>query len=224
MTLSQQLDALAARVGAGTLEGALIFVCMERTLDRLIRYALALGPYHPGQAGPWSHVFLLAEPYHGPGTGIIECSVRTKGNKIIWDEDHKIDPIKILWHKDVKSGICTGTIADYDDPRVTNAGIKWLPALTTPQRDTIITNAQDPRWEPYHYDFPGLLRELIRLVSGGTIDPPPGHRLLFCSAFVQRVYSLALGQAGDFAVRIRDDDTTPDDLWYSPLGEREPNV
>jgi hypothetical protein len=223
--LSELLGNLVASgVPAADLQGAIVFVRLERALDNLIRHALALGPYHPGRPSPWSHVFLLAEAYSGPATPIVDCTVRTKANRIIWDQDHDIDPIKILWHKDVKSGVCSGALDDYDDPRVPGWGVKWLQDLAPAERAALTAEATNPRWAPYHYDFPGLLRELLRLSSRGAIDPPPGKNLLFCSAFVQAVYSRVLGPKGDFAVRTRDDDTTPDDLWYSALGSAYPDL
>lgn len=89
------------------------------------------------------HFFLLAERYHGPTTSIVECSVRSKDNKVISDEDHA-DPIKILWHKDVKSGVCQGQIKDYDEYRVTRWGLKWLPDLLPSQRRDLVTDALSP--------------------------------------------------------------------------------
>ena len=215
--LSEFLDQAAKQAGdPGLFEGAIIFVALNRTLDHLIQHALAAGDYHRGTPSPWSHTFLLAEAYHGPTTKLIECTVRSKDNKVIWDQDHA-DPIKIIWHKDVLSGVCRGEIGDYDDPRVGRWGVKWVPELLPAQRQALVADAADPKWQPYHYDFPGLLRELIRLISGGVIVPPPGQNLLFCSAFVQRVYTDVLGRDGHFAPGIRDEDTSPDDLWY-PLG------
>jgi hypothetical protein len=102
-----------------------------------------------------------------------------------------------------------------------NWGVRWLPQLSTAQRDAIVTDALDPKWKPYHYDFPGLLRDLLRLASGGLIDPPPGKNLIFCSAFAQATYINALGVSGDFALDVATADSTPDDLWYSPLGQNQ---
>ncbi len=219
--LSEFLGQISADAGPpDVFKGAIVFVSLDRELDRLIQHALGLGPYHRGKPGWWSHTFLLAGPWNGPETPLIEATVRSKENKIIWDQDHA-DPIKILWHDDVESGICTGKVGDYDDPRVGNWGVKWLPHLYPGQRDAIVAAAQDPKWNPYHYDFPGLLRELLRLASGGLIDPPPGKDLVFCSAFVQASYIDALGNAGDFAPGVNTADSTPDDLWYSPLGQTQ---
>jgi hypothetical protein len=220
VTLSEFLDQAVTQVSdPGIFEGGIVMVSLDRLLDRLIEYALAVDEYHPGTPSPWSHTFLLAEPYHGPTTEIVECTVRTKDNKIIWDQDH-VNPLKILFHEDVNSGICHGTVGDYDDHRVRRWGIKWIPGLTPTQRHSLAQEATDPKWKPYHYDFPGLLRELIRLATQSMIKPAPGQDLLFCSAFVQRVYSNVLGNAGDFKPGIRDEDASPDDLWYPDLGTR----
>ncbi len=218
--LSEFLQQAADQAGDPALfEGAIVFVALDRTLDHLIEQAMAAGDYHRGTPSPWSHTFLLAEPFNGPTTSLVECSVRSKDNKVIWDQDHA-DPIKIIWHKDVNSGVCRGRIGDYDDPRVNRWGVKWLPDLLPSQRQAIVTDASDAKWKPYHYDFPGLLRELIRLISGGAITPPGGKNLLFCSAFVQTVYTDVLGHHAKFAPGIKDDDTSPDDLWYPSLGSR----
>ncbi len=218
--LSEFLDQSVAQAGDASLfQGAIVFVALNRMLDRVIQQALALDDYHRGSPSPWSHCFLLAEPYHGPATALIECSVRTKDNRVIWDEDH-VDPIKVLSGEDVKSGRCQGQIADYDDPRVTRWGVKWLDNLLPSQRQEIAVDALDPKWAPYRYDFPGLLRDLIRLISGGAIDLPAGKNLLFCSAFGQSVYTDVLADHGHFAPGITDAGTSPDDLWYSDLGSR----
>jgi hypothetical protein len=68
----------------------------------------------------------------------------------------------------------------------------------------------------YTYDLPGLLRELVRLMTGIII--PPGPKQMFCSAFNQAAYRRALGPLGDFNHRVADADMTPDDIWYSALG------
>jgi hypothetical protein len=219
--LSEFLSQIADDTGKPeAFKGAVVLVSLDRELDRLIQHALGMGPYHRGKPSWWSHTFLLGGPWIGAQTPVIEASVRSKDGDIIWDQDHA-DPIKILWHKDVESGICTGQVGDYDDQRVGNWGIKWLPHLASAELDAIVAAARDPKWNPYHYDFPGLLRELLRLASGGLIDPPPGKDLIFCSAFVQAVYVDALGPSGDFAPGIATADSTPDDLWYSPLGQTQ---
>ena len=56
-------------------------------------------------------------------------------------------------------------------------------------------------------DLPGLLRELLRLLTGIVI--PPGAKRLFCSSFLQAVYRLGLGAKGDFNAGLVDANTTP---------------
>jgi hypothetical protein len=201
-----------------SLQGAIVFVSLDRVLDNLIRTALALGDYHRGKPGIWSHVFLIVEPYRGPETEIAECTVRHPTGGLIWDEDGHLDPLEVLASKNVLSGICFGRVSDYDDRRVTRWGVKYLPRLAVTQRERIVMAATDPKWASYRYDFPGLLRSLIRLITGDVISPPAGKNLLFCSAFVQHVYVDALGDAGRFTKWINDDDATPDDLWYPNIG------
>ena len=81
--LSEFLQQAADQSGdPGLFEGAIVFVALNRPLDRLIQHTLAAGDYHRGTPSPWSHVFLLAERYHGPTTSIVECSVRSKGRPL----------------------------------------------------------------------------------------------------------------------------------------------
>ena len=218
--LSEFLESVILGEGAAPAIGAIVFVSLDRTLDKLVQLGLGLGPYHRGRPSWWSHTFLLAGSWIGPITPILECSVRTEDNKIIWDEDY-VDPIKLLRDENILSGICRGIVGDYDDPRVMNWGFKWLPELAATQRDALVADASDPKWKPYRYDFPGLLRELIRLATAGLIEAPAGSKRLFCSGFVQAVYANVLGAGGHFVPGIQTDDTTPDDLWYSPLGQHQ---
>ena len=76
--------------------------------------------------------------------------------------------------------------------------------------------AEKLKRQGYHYDLPGLVRELARLLTG--IKVASGRRLLFCSAFCQLAYRSPLGPKGDFVPTIATEDTTPDDIWYSALG------
>src|SRR5450759_4596167 len=67
---------------------AIVFRALDRTLDHLIQSALSLDEYHRGLPSPWSHVILLADKYTGGATPTVECTVRDKKNRIIWDQDH----------------------------------------------------------------------------------------------------------------------------------------
>jgi hypothetical protein len=62
---------------------------------------------------------------------------------------------------------------------------------------------------PQHLNRLRRRNRLHRLATQNTLKPAPGPNLLFCSAFVQRVYSNVLGNAGDFKPGIRDEDTSP---------------
>jgi hypothetical protein len=221
VTLTEFLeDAKGQTNGDATRRGSLIFLSLARGLDRAIQEALSLSDYHRGEPSPWSHVFLLAEDFKGPDTAIVECTIRTKDGGLIWDEDHKVTIFDILFNRD-QSGVLVEKLGSYNDPHVRNVGVRWLPELSDADRDRIAAIALDhDRWASIHYDLPGLFRELLRLLSGNEVKLPPDDNLLFCSAFVQRVYDLALGDRGHFNPSVADYDTTPDDLWYLPRGSR----
>ncbi len=218
MSLSTFLGDIAKAQGADSLHGAMVFVMMDRPLDHMIVNALGLGAYHPGSPGRWSHCFLLAEPFRGPDTAILDCTIRDSAGGIVWDADLR-ESIEIVLGSTVgggAGGVYASRVADYDVPRVTDRGVRWLPGLAAASRTAIVASAQKLRAEGYAYDFPGLLRELVRLLTGIAIPGAP--RRLFCSAFAQAAYRDALGTAGDFAPRLRTEDVTPDDLWYSRAG------
>jgi hypothetical protein len=216
MILSKFLTTVAAQEGQVALHGAVVLVALDRPIDRLIRLALGLGPYHPGKESPWSHCFLIAEDYRGADTRILDCTIRDpKTGGLLWDE-----PLADLLKQGLTTtgGIYSGKIADYDDARVTAHGLKLLRELSKDDRVSIVTEGRNLQAAGYHYDIPGLVRELVRLLMGITIQP--GHNLLFCSAFCQAAYRAALGPRGDFSPNIATGDVTPDDIWYSPLGVR----
>ncbi|KAA0250601.1 MAG: hypothetical protein EDX89_22635 [Acidobacteria bacterium] len=213
MTLSTFLQQIATESGPERLKGAVVLAALDRPIDDLIRQAQGLGPYHRGKPSPWSHTFLIADVYSGPATPILDCTIRDSQGRVAWDE--KLD--EVLKTGIARSGgIYTGRIDDYDDPRVTAVGVKCIFDLSAEDRDAIVAAGRALQAEGYHYDIPGLLRELVRLLMG--IEIPPGEKLLFCSGFCQAAYRNALGARGDFAPEIATADTTPDDIWFSPLG------
>jgi hypothetical protein len=216
MTLSAFLDGVAQRTGGASLKGGIVLVALDRPIDRLIQLALGLGPYHPGRESPWSHCFLLADDYRGLATGILDCTIRDpRTGGILWDE-----PLEDLLKVDLTSsgGISSGKVSDYDDPRVTTYGLKLLENLSGQDCAAIVSAGRTLQSEGFHYDIPGLVRELVRLLTG--IAVPPGEKLLFCSAFCQAAYRAALEARGDFAPGVKTEDVTPDDLWWSSVGMR----
>jgi hypothetical protein len=219
MILSEFLNDVAQQQGADALHGAMVFAMLKRPLDELIAQALALGPYHRGKPSPWSHCFLLAEPYRGAQTAILDCTIRDAQGKVAWDTSLK-ETLEILGaaaSPKGAGGIYSATVGDYDDAvRVTAFGVRWLPGLAVDQRTAIVTTGQGFQKQGYAYDLPGLVRELVRLLVGVTL--PPTDKRLFCSAFLQACYRLALGNVGDFNPGLVDADTTQDDIWYSPKG------
>ncbi len=217
MILSAFLEQVALRSGAHTLRGAMVFVALQRPLDDLIRTGLGLGRFHPGRPSPWSHCFLLADHYTGPQTPILDCTIRDSQGAIIWDTSLS-EALDMLFKgmAGAAGAIYDGVVCDYDHPRVTARGVKCLPGLSDGQRESLVTAGRALQTQDYHYDLPGLLRELVRLLT--HIALPPSDRLLFCSAFLQTAYRNALGSAGDFAPQVLSADVTPDEIWYAPLG------
>jgi|ERR1700693_127911 len=213
--LTATLDAFAKEVGEGQLLGAIVFCSLERPIDDLIRHSLSLGPYHRGAAGEWSHTFLIAGPYAARRTPILDCTIRdSKTGGVGWNEN-LLDVLRTGIAN--SGGIYAGFAEDYDDPRIHPVAVKWLPALAPADREAIVAAANELKNQGYHYDIPGLIREFVRLLT--QIPVPAGKRLLFCSGFCQKAYRSALGPAGDFTDKVSDEDTTPDDIWYSPVGE-----
>jgi phospholipase C len=217
MNVTRFLESLAQEVGEERLEGAIVLLALKRPIDDLIRLALAAGPYHPGHRSPWSHTILVAGKFSGASTPILDCTIRADDGSILWDEPLldfiKRDPTE-------QGGIYDGKLGNYDHARVTNAGVKLLDDLTPAEQTAILGKGLELQAAGYHYDIPGLVRELVRLLTGITI--PAGEKLLFCSAFCQAAYA-ALGQKGDFAPQIATVDTTPDDIWYSARGRSIPS-
>jgi hypothetical protein len=217
MTLSQFLEGMARTETPAKLKAGIVFVALDRPVDRLIQLGLGLGPYHPGKESPWSHCFLLAEDYHGPTTTILDCTIRDpKTGGLMWEE-----PLPDLLREGITScgAIYLGQVGDYNDPRVTARGLKLVRRLTEEKRSAILAEGYKLKQAGYHYDIPGLVRALAKLLTGISI--PAGEKLLFCSAFCQAAYR-AVSPPWDFAVGTATGDVTPDDLWYSKLGTRFP--
>ncbi|HEY4158176.1 MAG TPA: metallophosphoesterase [Polyangiaceae bacterium] len=218
MSLSDFLSHVVEAYSPEELEGAMVFAMLARPLDELIAQALRLGPYHPGKPSPWSHCFLIAEPYHGPSTKILDCTIRDAQGKVAWDTPLK-EAIEIIFESTVGKGagkIYDAVVGDYDDDRVTARGLKWLPGLSAPERVAVVSAARDLQKAGVAYDLPGLVRELIRLTLGIKL-PAPQNRL-FCSSYLQSIYRSGLQALGDFAPGTRTADVTPDDIWYSHKG------
>jgi hypothetical protein len=219
MTLSSFLETVASGHERDYLRGAIVFVSLNRTIDHLIRRGLSLGPFHPGKPSPWSHCFIIAESYHGPETHILDCTIRNKDGLLVWDQDQNVlDTVKIVCKglAGKAGGIYEGKVSDYDDSRIVTRGVKVLESLNVQQRENLIRTARALQHQSFRYDFPGLIRGLVRLLTG--IKTPRSTRLLFCSAFVQKVYRDSIGEPGSFAPAISSQDITPDEIWYSATG------
>src|SRR5258706_1572236 len=219
MVLRDFLNDVAKQQGADSLQGAVVFLMLERPLDEIIANALAIGPYHPGKPSPWSHCFLVTEPYRGLDTAILDCTIRDEQGNVAWDTPLK-ESLEILatgFGKKGAGAIYTAKAGDYDNAtKVSAYGVRWLPGLSLDEKKKLVTVGHGLQAEGYKYDLPGLLRQLVRLLTGIVI--PPGQKRLFCSSFLQAVYRLALGARGDFNTGLLDADTSPDDIWYSPEG------
>jgi len=224
MILSEFLNDVKEQYGADALHGAMVFLMLDRPLDKLIASALAMGPYHKGKPSPWSHCFLITEPYKGPQTAILDCTIRDEQGNVAWETTLK-ETLEILSGALSSKGagdIYAAKTGDYDEPqKVTALGVRWLPGLSLEERSKLVAVGQGLQKEGYAYDLPGLIRELVRLLTGIVI--PPAANRLFCSSFLQAVYRLALGDPGDFNTGLADADTTPDDIWYAPKGLRDAN-
>jgi hypothetical protein len=215
MNITQAVESISHRTGRDALLGANILLAIDRPVDNMIRHAMALGHYHFGRSSPWSHCVILAGAFNGPDTPILDCTIR----------DPK-DPSKLMFTETaaellamlVKPAgqIYVGRLGDYNDSRVHPVGVKYIPSLTAEQRQAIVDTGYQLSKAGYSYDIPGLIRELVRLLTGIAIAP--GEKKMFCSAFNQACYRKALGAAGDFNAKVSDGDTTPDDIWYSQLG------
>ncbi len=221
MNISDFIEASKDKHGPEALNGAMVFVAMDRPLDNVIRQALSLSSFHPGKPSPWSHCFLLAETYHGSQTAILDCTIRDDRNSIIWNSD-LIEDLGVLTKglEGREGGIYSGIVGDYDNEKVTNCGLCFLPFLNDVQRSGIVTAGRQLQSQGYKYDLPGLLRELVRLLVGLAWKPGI-QKLLFCSAFLATTYRQALGSSWNVAPNIASVDVTPDELWYSEVGVRD---
>ena len=172
MTLSEFLGDVAQAEGGKALWGAMVFVMLKRPLDELISHALANGPYHRGRPSPWSHCFLLAEPYRGAPTKILDCTIRDPAGRIIWHTSLP-ETLEILFDATAGRGagaVYQAQVSDYDDGRVTAHGVKWLAGLSDLERQAIVAEGERLRLQGIRYDLPGLMRELVRLLTGVQIQ------------------------------------------------------
>src|SRR6267143_747037 len=221
MNLSDFLNLQAQKHGPEMLLGSMIFVNLDRPLDQLIRNAMALGQFHPGQPSPWSHCFLLAEPYTDASTPILDCTIRDQNDAIIWNSTLKEDIEVLARGMEGREGkIYNGRASDYNNPHVLNCGLYYLPNIAQAQRQQVVTTSRKLQSQGYKYDLPGLLRELVRLMIGIAVKPP-SHKLLFCSAFLTKTYRDALGTIWDVVPQVASIDVTPDEIWFSPPGSKE---
>jgi len=185
---------------------------IDRGVDNLISEAMGLDiRHHFGRPSPWSHNVLLAGPYDpAKPMPIFDCTIRKDDGTVDWKM-----PLSNVFKKplDQQGGIYPGFAEEYDDSRVQRFGIKFRRKLSSSDRDSIVKAGRDLQAKNYHYDIPGLFRELARFLLGTSI--PPAGKLLFCSSFCQTAYCDALGDpAGRFDRAVRPWDTTDDDIWF----------
>jgi hypothetical protein len=218
MGIANFLDQVAHKHGSRALHGAIVFVMTDRPLSRWMSRMLARRRVDKSAPSPWSHCFLLAEPYRGASTRILDCSVRDAMGRIEW-EISAGRALKMLLAGSIGSGIggvYDAELGDYDNPRIMSYGIRWLPQATAFDRVQIVERALALQRDAIRFDLLGLFRTLFWLLTGIRLKPSP--KRLFCSAFAQHAYRAALGNAGAFQPTVRDEDTTPDDIWFSPKG------
>jgi hypothetical protein len=221
MKVSEFVANVAHDVGNEALQGAIILVAIDRPLDHVIQNSLALGPYHPGTPSPWSHTFLLAEAFKGAETRILDCTIRDKDDHIAFDLSLE-DMIKTVLNK--AGRVYSAKLGDYDIDKVHPVGVTLIPDATTAEKEKIIAAGLDLQKQGIHYEFLGLVRELIALLFG--IRLPPVGPDLFCSAFCQVCYRDAFGinSKGDFRPGVNSKDVTPDDIWFSERGKNFPET
>ncbi len=201
--------------------GSILLLRLQREIDDLMSFALGLSKkYHHGHPSPWSHCVLITGPYQkDTPIPILDCTIRDKNDKVDWTmpiEDFLSEPLN-------KQGrIYEGCVDDYVDKRVTLFGIKFMPDLTNNDRTDIVAEAGVLKNKGYHYDIPGLFRELARFLF--DIEMPPPGDLLHCSGFCQKAYVEALGRKrGMFDLSVvYPEDATDDEIWYPDPGQRYP--
>jgi hypothetical protein len=216
------LAGFASKYGADALKGAVLLLRLKRPIDDIMSDALGLSckHFHLGPS-PWSHCVLIIEPYQGINQPIkiFDCTIRDKNGDVDWDM-----PLQDLLSKplDQQGGIYPGHVHDYADKRVTRFGIKFMPDLTGPERDSIVASARTLSQMGYHYDIPDLLRALAHIVLNPPLPPPP-KGLLHCSGFCQKAYFDALNKKGMFDTSVQHpEDATDDEIWYPDRGKRYP--
>jgi len=217
--LSAFLERTAAKFGPDSLTGAIVLVSLERWIDEFICCVEGLAHGHNGHSADWSHCFIIKR-YAGTDTKIFEATINDPNTGgILWNSSlQEIHAIFDGPTSGIFENCLTSPLNGYDDPRVHPLGVKLMhKQFTLDERKKIVECAAGFVNQGYHYDVPGLFRELIRLTTGIVL--PPGDKLLFCSAYVQAVFRTAFGSAGDFAgPTAQTADVTPDDLWFSDLG------
>jgi hypothetical protein len=220
--VSDFVGSVASTVGNDALQGAIILVAIDRDLDRMIQKSLALDCFHPGKPSPWSHTFLLAAPFTGPDTPILDCTIRDEKGHIAF-KLKLIDMIKTVLNK--AGGVYSSKLSDYDIDQVHPVGVKLIPDATLAERVSVVAIAIDLQKKKIHYEFLGLVRELIRMLFPFIPIKPLGPDL-FCSAFCQFCYRAAFGTGptskGDFLPGLDSKDVSPDDIWFSRAGANYP--
>ena len=221
MKVSEFVASVASNVGNDALQGAIILVAIDRPLDKLIQKSLALSCHHPGQPSPWSHTFLLAGPFAGANTPILDCTVRDKDGNISFKMT-LIEIIKTIVDKN--GGVYSSKLCDYDIDAVHPVGVKLIPDATPAEMASIVATGLDLQKKKIHYEFLGLVRELIAMLTRIRIKPAGPD--LFCSAFCQVCYRAAFGfgptSRGDFLPAVDSKDVSPDDIWFSRKGANYP--
>jgi hypothetical protein len=219
--LPRRLAGFAAKYGADALTGSVLLLRIKRDIDNLMSAGLGLSTkFHAGPS-PWSHCVLIAGPYREDlDIPILDCTIRDKDGNVDWKM-----PIEDLLSKplDKQGDIYDGRVCDYVDRRVTQFGIKFMKDLTANDRQKIVASGRALKKKGYHYDIPGLLRVVDRLIFDPKNLPPPPKGLLHCSGFCQKAYFDALGINGMFYPKVQwAEDATDDEIWYPKRGTRYP--
>jgi hypothetical protein len=219
MNLSEFLDSVAAAHTPERLEGAIVFVALNRGIDRQIRDGLSQSPRHPGTPAPFSHCFLLTTPWRGPITPTLDLALRTPDHTLLWDRPDE-DALTAWRNGHVWSGAFKGRVLEYDVPQVTAAGIRWLPTLSATRRTAISALANRNADEPHPFDLPPALTARLMASSPGPAVPTVAGGWS-SSELIRSVYRQVLGARNDLAPGVPDGEATVDDLWFSPEGVSE---
>jgi hypothetical protein len=134
----------------------------------MIQHELSFGPFQRSRPSPWSHCVILAGNFAGPDKLILDYTIRDPKDpsKMAFTET-AAELIAMLVK--LAGRIYLERLGDYDDSRVHSVGVKHIQSLTQEQRQAIVAAGSSLSNAEYSYDISGLIRELVRLLTGIAI-------------------------------------------------------